>query len=318
MRRGQALFELIVVLPLVIFVLLFGLYFSELAQAKLKLREVARFVTWEMTVRPLDDFTDAKHDRAFDDAWQQTRDDAAQRFADLDSIDERPAGNVLAGFKDLTLELQNEAVELPDVGFHFDARGRLRADVGITVESRFLHQQARTLHARFAMVASDWHLFDGGDAIMSAAAGQAGIHPDGSIHPLWLQVNRMTQLGLTREPVKGLEELMKAFAIAAPSPFTSTFVVSHNYGKSDGDPHRCASGPGSHDPGHEAKDGMNNLDQASKLDHPWRKCFDTAPFRDVTGYAGSLYVKQFEARGQYFMGCPGAQADDPLTCGGGR
>lgn len=316
--RGQALFELVVVLPLVIFVLLFGLYFSELAHAKLKLREAARFATWELTVRPLDDFTDARHDRAFDEAWQAAHDDAAQRFADLDSIDERPKGNFIVGWKDLTLEARNETVELPDVGFHFNAKGRVRADVGVTVESRFFRQQARTARAHFAMVASDWHLSDGGDAVMSVEAGQAGVHPDGSIHPLWLQVNRMTHLGLTQQPVKGLEELLKALSIAAPSPLTSTFVVSHNYGLFDGDPRACASGPGSHDPGHAAKDGLNNLDRSSKLDHPWRKCFDTAPFRDETGYGASLYVKQFEARGRWFMGCPAAQADDPLGCGGGR
>ncbi len=229
--------------------------------------------------------------------------------------------------------------------FGFNTSGQVRVDVGLTLDNRILprhflddahgwfsvdqwggsHLQSLKLQSRLVLVATGWQLPDGADADMQVdlarGGGQAGQHEGGSMHALRLQVNRLSHLGVAQdiEDAPGLSSLMKVFAIALPSPFTSTFVAAHNYGLADGDPHQCASGPGSHDLSHEAKDGLNNLDTDSSLDHPWRKCFDTAPFRDVSGYDSggekSLYARQFQARGAFFLGCPNAMADDPTAAG---
>jgi hypothetical protein len=345
--RGAAIVEMALVLPVITTVLLFGLYFAELLRAKLKMLEAARYVTFEMTSYTLSDYGAADHDGAFKDAWDKTKADASRRFKDLDSIDDRPAGNFIAGLTNLTLTMDNEPVKAfgnfstqanNAVGgpfmagllsvlngsldqtykhFKFNTNGQAHATVGLTFESRLVRQQALNLKSSFTMIATGWQLPDGSDADMSADSAQAGLHDGGSIHGMWLQVNRMTHLGMTQdmEAVRGLQYLMNVFRIFLPSPFTSSYVAAHNYGLDSGDPRQCASGPGNHDITHEAKDGMNNLDKDSVIDHPWRKCYDTAPFRDVAGYDmggdRSLYVKQYEERGPYFMGCKNAQADDP-------
>ena len=87
-------------------------------------------------------------------------------------------------------------------------------------------------------------------------------------------------------------------------------MVAHNYGLSKSNTRDCDQ-----DPGHPARDGMNNLEADSVLDWDRRKCYDTAPFRDQSEYADSQYIQMFEARGGYFMGCKNAQADDPTVAG---
>jgi hypothetical protein len=47
------------------------------------------------------------------------------------------------------------------------------------------------------------------------------------------------------------------------------------------------------------------------VDHERPDCFDTAPFRDEMKYVDSSYIKVYKARGEFFMGCKRAMADDP-------
>jgi hypothetical protein len=129
----------------------------------------------------------------------------------------------------------------------------------------------------------------------------------------------MSHLGLVQSTtlLPGVAQIIAGLELFVPDPFTSTFVTAHNYGLTSNDIRGCNRGRGDRNPSHPARDGMNNLDEASELDTPYRKCYDTAPFRDVAGYDAateqSLYVKQYLARGDHFMGCPNAQADDPST-----
>jgi hypothetical protein len=55
------------------------------------------------------------------------------------------------------------------------------------------------------------------------------------------------------------------------------------------------------------------VSQAGLLDGPRPQCFDTAPFRDTQQYASSRYLRLFQARGPWFMGCHRAGADDPSS-----
>ncbi len=86
--------ELALLVPLFVIVLLFGGYLTDLALARLKLQEAARFSAWEMTSHTLTDFggTDSsRHGLAFDFARNDTRLRAKQRYAGLDSISSRRA-----------------------------------------------------------------------------------------------------------------------------------------------------------------------------------------------------------------------------------
>ncbi|MBL8956504.1 MAG: hypothetical protein JNK82_37360 [Myxococcaceae bacterium] len=144
----------------------------------------------------------------------------------------------------------------------------------------------------------------------------AGLHRGSSRHGLWQQVDRMAHLGVRQaeSDLVGLQAVDVA-SFVLPHPYSSTFVVAHNYGLPTPLDRQCNSAPGNADPSHPEPAGMNNLHVASELDTPYRKCYDTAPFRDTAAYDESLYIRQYQNRGQNFMGCINAEADDPAHAG---
>lgn len=363
--RGQAVTELALVLPILVTVMLFGLFFSELVRAKLKLLEAARFAAWEMTSHAIDDYGgDGKgHDRAFASAMSDTVERTNRIYADLDSvIDRGTRGGLIAGYSGVTATMKNNPVVLDDGPvrvdlpdglpeaprrlsgssseafrlFGFNQRGKVQVELTMRLDNRILPRnflndragffsvdqwggsnlQSIALKSRFTMIASGWSLPDGSDAVMREATdgegAMAGVHRSGqSVHGLWKQVDRMTHLGKRPEEKEliGLKSIDVA-SFALPKPYNSSFVVSHNYGLPGAGTRGCDAAPGEADPSHPALAGMNNLLEASKLDHQWRKCYDTAPFRDQSSYDDSMSIKQFKARGQWFMGCQLPQADD--------
>lgn len=166
---------------------------------------------------------------------------------------------------------------------------------------------------RYTLIASSWFMPDGAD--QTVRGDQSGVHRDGAEGGIRRQVTRMKFAGaggLIED--NGVLDALSSFAgKVLPTP-TGTFVVSHNYA-TEGAPsylNRICNTPG-----HVAPAGMRNLDVNDGLDqkdgdnNDFLRCFDTAPFRDTQAYGDSLYAKIFEARGQNFMGCPNAQADDP-------
>ncbi|MBK7858359.1 MAG: pilus assembly protein [Archangiaceae bacterium] len=360
-HRGQAITELALVLPILITIFLFGMFFTELGRAKLKLLEAARYAGFEMTSHLLDDYGGARHDRAFGDAMTVTVAETNDLFRDLDSVTRRPAGGLVAGYSAVAATMQNQGValdervrvDLPDElpeppsrlsgssteafsRFDFNQKGRVQVELSMRLDNRMLPKnflndrrgffqvdqwggsslQSMALHTRFSMVASGWALPDGSDAVMRSqtdgVGSVAGTHASGrSVHGLWVQVDRMTHLRRRPEDTDliGLKSI-NAASFVLPRPYNSTFVVSHNYGRPGEGDRGCEERPGNTDPAHPAPGGMNNLFTASELDHPWRKCYDTAPFRDQAAYAESMPVAQLKQRGPYFMGCQQPQADD--------
>ncbi len=362
--RGAAVTELALIVPVLVTIFFFGMYFSELVRAKLKLLEASRFAAWELTSYVLDDYGGAavnRHERAFAEAQSKTVAEAGRRFADLDSVAQRPSSGFIAGYSGFTTTLENQSAPLEasfspvpprsmplpprDLTgnasqvhqlFGFNTRGKVQAEVSVKLDNRILPKnflndrrgffvadqwggrnlQSLTLRSRFTMIASGWNLPDGADAIMQkdeARGGRvAGLHRGDSTHALWLQVNRMAHLGVRQAETDlvGLKSIDVA-SFLLPHPYTSTFVVSHNYGLPNAIDRGCTSGRGNADPSHPEPSGMNNLWVASELDVPYRKCYDTVPFRDTSDYDESLSVQQYVNRGQHFMGCLNAQADDP-------
>ncbi len=364
-KRGAATLELALVVPLLITMTLFGMYFSELARAKLKLLEASRFTVFEMTSYVLDDYGNAQHGRAFDEAKGHTLGDSLQKFRDLDSVADRGNTGIIAGFSGFDAKLENQRVELNGTFstvqgrnmplpprtlngsasevhqlFGFNQSGKLQADVSVRLDNRILPRdfmnddrgffqvnqwggsslQSVLLKSRFTMIASGWQLSDGADAVMEKDEGNggrvAGLHRGHSTHGMWTQVNRMAHLG-TRQAESDLVGL-QAIDVASfvlPHPYSSTFVTAHNYGLPSPLDRRCNDGRGNSDPGHPYPSGMNNLDVFSEIDSPWRKCYDTMPFRDTAAYDESLSIRQYTNRGEHFMGCINAEADDPSHAG---
>ena len=195
----------------------------------------------------------------------------------------------------------------------FNDGGRVQAESSVQLRNRFLprsYLDTLPLKSRLTLVVDGWTLADGGDAMMRGR--RAGLHRTGSRPSgLYLQVARMTFLGLRNrlENIPVLGSMAGFLRAVAPDP-TGTFVVSHNYGPDPGGEwsRRCNS-LGRYPAG--AIGGLNNLARFSQLDEPRPDCFDTAPFRDQSRYEDSLYLRMFEARGSWFMGCKSFGADDP-------
>jgi hypothetical protein len=86
-RRGAATVEFALVVPLLVSILMFSMFLSDILRAKLKLQEATRYVAWELTSYTLSDYGEANHDGAFDVAMKASKDEATERYKDLDSIE---------------------------------------------------------------------------------------------------------------------------------------------------------------------------------------------------------------------------------------
>jgi hypothetical protein len=340
------------IIPLLGVLLFFGLHFTELIHAKLKLQEVTRYAAFEMTSHPLTNYSSGDHDRAFARAAQKTREDVLARYQALDSAERASAIAGGRGFENFGVRLENRTVNLSGDSLPnsegegggwlgpvldrlsgtvsaaterlgFNSRGAVEAEASVTFRGRLLPLgytyllQARggpdldrfALTSRYTLIASGWHLPDGRDAIVGRH--RAGVYR-GDERPtvLYQQVSRMTFLGAKERfrQLPGLSTALRALRGVAPDP-TGTFVVSHNYGLVvPADQRGCRYLQG-YPPA--ARSGLNNLRAASEVDFDRPTCFDTAPFRDHAEYESSLYVRIFEARGRWFLGCKNAAADNP-------
>lgn len=370
-RRGAATTEFALIVPVLVVILMFSMYLTELVRAKIKMQEFSRYVVWEMTSYTLSDFAKANHDAAFADAQQEMMEEAVERYKDLDSVEPNaPAGNLIARYTGVAGTLQNKEVPFIEGGlvlgntnegfagdvlgavngganglldfWDFNTKGWVQSEVtmqfnNVILPTNYLDQgqgaffQVNTfggrnlgslgLRQRYSMYADPWNLEDGSDATIRGR--RAGNHRDGSgelaPHGLWLQVDRMVFLGVRAklEENLGIIGRLRQFLQQFAPAFLGTFVVSHNYtvnpSGSEEQWARDCIGPntGIRSYPEEAHGGLNNLDKFSQLDKDRPKCFDTAPFRDVPYNSPPQYMQIFQARGDFFMGCKNAQAEDP-------
>jgi len=167
---GSAILEFALVAPILIALVLYSLFFSELLRAKLKLQEVARYAAWEMDSHPLSDYGTARPGAAFERAKSATERDAEARYARLDSL-EQARGDFLGRFEDVGLRIsQSESswVDLPGLAVRgatggllpgaifrplaagtgpvlrdwgFNTQGRFRVEVSAAVRNRLLPER---------------------------------------------------------------------------------------------------------------------------------------------------------------------------------
>lgn len=122
--RGSATVEFALIVPVLVTILLFGMYLTELVRAKLKLQEFSRYTVWEMTSYTLSDFARARHDEAFTDARQEMMREALERYRDMDSVEPNALpGNFIARYSDVAATLENKEIPLFDAGLRLGNGG---------------------------------------------------------------------------------------------------------------------------------------------------------------------------------------------------
>jgi len=92
--EGQALTEFALVAPIIVMVLLFSIWFTELVTIKLKVQEAARYVAWETTSYPMHDYSKGPSalSKLGSQAMSKAAKEAGKRYANLDSTSMNPMG----------------------------------------------------------------------------------------------------------------------------------------------------------------------------------------------------------------------------------
>jgi len=353
-RRGAAVVEFALVAPILVSILFFSMYLTDVIRAKYKLQEASRYVAWEMSSYTLSDFGNANHDQAFQTAMDSAVQEATERYKDMDSLDINSRFGTLLSAAAPQVTVKNQTVAGIDLSrvaeggngagqalnflldrFKFNTKGQVEVELTSTLSStimprNYLQKEQGGFYSvdnwggrdlgnmpiknRYTLIANGWHLPDGGDAVMSKY--RAGDHTGGNTrHGMALQVDRMKFLS-AGEFLKDtkLDRLTGTLDLIFPA-FFGTFVTAHNYTNSS-NTRGCNKGL------HTATSGLNNLEEIPGLDDEEidrrQRCFDTAPFRDTQAYSRSLYKNIFDARGEHFMGCKKAQADMPNSRGTGE
>jgi hypothetical protein len=153
--RGAATVEFALVVPLLITMVMFSMLFFEVARAKLKLQEAARYITWEMTSYALTDFGnegsvgsgDANHhDRAFELAREEAIAEATERYRDLDSIEDEARFSFIADYSGITFQVEN--LEAPTLNSPFEPEG--------SGPEGFVERVLATLNGGLARVLGFW------------------------------------------------------------------------------------------------------------------------------------------------------------------
>lgn len=86
-QPGQSLTEFAIMVPIIVLVLWFSIYFSEIIQVRLKLQEAARFAAWEFTAYPMHDYDQGTGSR-FDEVEEEITELTLDIYEDLDSSDQ--------------------------------------------------------------------------------------------------------------------------------------------------------------------------------------------------------------------------------------
>jgi hypothetical protein len=123
-RRGSATVEFALIVPVLVIILLFSMYLTELVRAKLKLQEFSRYTVWELTSYTLSDFAKAKHDEAFAGAAREMMEEAAERYKDMDSVEPNALpGNFVARYSDVVATVENKEIPLFEAGLRLGNGG---------------------------------------------------------------------------------------------------------------------------------------------------------------------------------------------------
>jgi len=108
-RKGQALTEFALTVPVMVTALLFAIFFYEINHLKMKTQEMSRYAAWEFTGYPLHDYAESKQSSMYDTAEGSVKGDFDQRFANLESTNTMGGSKyITVSWRAPTLQLKNE------------------------------------------------------------------------------------------------------------------------------------------------------------------------------------------------------------------
>ena len=354
-RRGATTVEFALVVPLLVSILMFSMFLTDIIRAKIKLQEASRYVAWEMSSYTLSDYGQGDHDKAFDVAMQAAKKEATERFSDLDSIEPNGRFGTMLSADPAEVTIKNQTVDgidlsrlFPSTGseggpeagaavgksinflldqFRFNTKGQVEVELKSKLASTLLPKQYLQREQRGFFSVDNW----GGRDLSNLPVSNRytlianGWHlPDGGdalMKPKRAGVHdggsdHGLYLQVDRMKFLGVGNYLDKVGLDKLSS-VANFIFPDFLG-----PfvvaHNYTPGESGRDCNktkHGAPMGLNNLNAYPGLDDPDQRCFDTAPFRDTQAYDNSLYRKVFMARGDNFMGCKRAQADMPNTPG---
>ncbi len=350
-RRGAAIVELALVVPLLVSLLMFSVFLSEVIRARLKLQEASRYVAWEMTSYTLSDYATGEHDKAFGLAMKASVKEAAERYADLDSIEPEGHFGTMLRAAPVQVSMHNQSVAgidlsrvFPDSAggkgpeaaaamgktlggllghFRFNTRGQVEVETTSILSSHVLPRRYLQKEQHGFFDVDNW----GGRDLSRLPVKERytlianGWHlPDGG-NALMKPKRAGVHDGGSRHGLHLQVDRMKFLGVGSyldQVELDRLGAVAHFLLPDFLGPFVVShnyvpgeSGRGCNKSKHGAPMGLNNVSTYPGLDDPAQRCFDTAPFRDTQVYDHSLYRKMFMARGGNFMGCKNAQADMP-------
>ncbi|PTL76134.1 TadE/TadG family type IV pilus assembly protein [Vitiosangium sp. GDMCC 1.1324] len=351
LRRGAAIVELALVVPLLVSLLMFSVFLSDVIRARLKLQEASRYAAWEMSSYTLSDYATADHGKAFEVARQASVKEAAERYKDLDSLEPEGRFGTLLRAEPAQVSIRNQAVagldlsrvfpggaggtrpeEAAAVGkpldfflerFRFNTQGQVEVEVTSTLASHMLPRRYLQKEQHGFFDVDNW----GGRDLSHLPVKSRytlianGWHlPDGG--DALMKSKRAgvhdggsphgLSLQVGRMKFLGVGSYLDQVGLGRLDA-VARFIFP-DFAGTFVVSHNYVPGEsarGCNKTRHGAPMGLNNLNTYPGLDDPAQRCFDTAPFRDTQEYDHSLYRKMFRARGGNFMGCKHAQADMP-------
>lgn len=98
--------ELAIVVPLLVVLILYALYFLELIRARLRVQEISRGVAWELAANPLSDYLNGRHDAAFSEAARRVTGAVRLRYTNSEGW----PGTFVATYQDLQVRAVQDQV----------------------------------------------------------------------------------------------------------------------------------------------------------------------------------------------------------------
>jgi hypothetical protein len=349
-RRGAATVELALVVPLLVSILMFSMYLSDIVRAKLKLQEASRYIAWEMTSYTLSDYATANHPRAFDTALRATRQEAEERYKDLDSLEPDVTFGFMLRSEPVEVDIQNQTVAGLDLSqvflegpegageevagavgktlgslldsFRFNTQGQVRVEVSSRLTHRMMPRQYLQKEQGGFFAVDNWGGRDLSDMRVKNRFSLIanGWHlPDGAdarVKPMRAGVHDGGSkhglfLQVDRMKLPGVGNSLDKVGLEQLGQVAHFILPDFQGPFVVSHNYRPGDAQGCNKDKHGAHPGLNNLASYPGLDDDEQRCFDTVPFRDTQAYDSSLYRSIFMARGEHFMGCKNPQADTP-------
>ncbi len=169
-QRGAATVEFALVVPLLITMVMFSMFLTEIVRVKMKLQEASRFVAWEFTSYMLTDYGNKDHAARWDQAHTEILEQASERYKNLDSVEDNAPFSAIFDLEELQVTVQDQEVpfiqdDIPGLGsgggipgasavlnqfngalssvlgfWGFNPKGQVQADVRMKVNNKYLPQ----------------------------------------------------------------------------------------------------------------------------------------------------------------------------------